>query len=107
MIALIRTARRQALPIVVPTGALAQAWRHGATQARLAGFLRVRSDAPALAPLDGPSARAAGELCGRTRTSDVIDASVVLAARSRRHHIVTGDPDDIIRLDPGAPLIVV
>lgn len=107
MIALIRSAQRKALPLTVPAGALAQAWRGGASQARLAGFLRTRRDPPAVAPLDGRVARAAGELCGRTRTSDVIDASVVLAARARRQHIVTSDPDDLGRLDPGAPLITI
>jgi hypothetical protein len=35
----------------------------------------------------------------------VIDASVVLCARARRHRIVTSDPDDLARLDPRAVLI--
>lgn len=105
MLALLRAARDRGLPLSIPAGALAQAWRNGSTQARLAAFLRVRRDAPTLVPFDGRLARAAGELCGRTRTADVIDASVVLTAHSRGHHIVTSDPDDMGRLDPGAPLI--
>ena len=107
MIALIRTARHAELPIVVPAGVLAQVWRDGRKQARLSGFLRTRRDAPILAPLDGPTARAAGELCGHTSTTDVVDASVLLCARSLGHHIVTSDPRDMTRLDPGAPVIVV
>lgn len=106
VIALLRSARARGLPLKIPAGALAQVWRSGSTQARLAAFVRVRRDAPALVPLDGRLARAAGELCGRTRTSDVIDASVVLTAHAGGHHIVTTDPDDMARLDPGAPLIV-
>lgn len=102
IVALIRTARRSGLGIAVPAGALAQVWRDGRRQARLAGLLRVRADAPQVVPLD---ARAAGELCGQTRTTDVIDASVVLCALTRGDQIVTSDPGDLRRLDPAAPLI--
>lgn len=84
MIALIWMIRRAEMPIVVPAGALAQVRRDGSLQARLAGFLRTRLDAPALAPLDGPTAPAAGELCGHIGTTDVIDASVLLCARFPR-----------------------
>src|SRR5262249_11720445 len=51
-------------------------------------------------------AREAGQLCGIRGTADVIDASVVLAARARGHRIVTSDPEDLERLDPRADLIV-
>ncbi|MGI8730102.1 MAG: hypothetical protein ACR2LK_08965 [Solirubrobacteraceae bacterium] len=33
--------------------------------------------------LDEPEARATGALCGRARTADVTDASVVIGARAR------------------------
>ena len=45
-------------------------------------------------------AKAAGVLCGRSRTADVIDASVVLAARSRDAVVVTTDETDLRRIDP-------
>ena len=46
-------------------------------------------------------AKASGELCGRTDTRDVIDASVVVCAREQRDSIVlTSDPTDIRNLDP-------
>jgi hypothetical protein len=51
-------------------------------------------------PLDGVLAEAAGTLCGRTGTSDVIDASVVLVARRARAAVVTSDVGDLRRLDP-------
>jgi hypothetical protein len=54
--------------------------------------------------LDQPLAEAAGVLCGRTGTSDVIDASVVLVARRERAVVVTSDVDDLRRLDPALPL---
>jgi hypothetical protein len=57
--------------------------------------------------LDAIRAKRAGQLCGITRTSDVIDASVVLCARARNHAVVTSDPDDLRRLDPDLELIEV
>lgn len=104
--ALIRTARQAGLSLIVPAGALGQVWRDGSRQARLAGFLRT-SRGPELVTLDGRTARAAGELCGRAGTTDVIDASVALCARQRGHDVVTSDPDDIRRLDASLPLIAV
>lgn len=103
--ALLRSARRAGLPLAVPAGALAQAWRGGTGRPGwLASWVRDGT-APLLVALDGPLARAAGALCARTATRDVIDASVLLCARARRHHIVTSDPSDLTRLDPAAPLI--
>ena len=52
-------------------------------------------------------ARAVGQLCGATGTSDVIDASVVVCAARRATAIVTSDPEDLRRLDPSIDLIVV
>ena len=39
------------------------------------------------------------ELCGRSGTSDIVDASAVVAAWSHGR-IVVSDPDDLPRLDP-------
>ena len=84
--------------IKVPVGALAQAWRGGSRQARLARALRACEEVP----LDGPTARELGTLCGRTGTDDVIDASVaVTAARALPFGpvaILTSDRDDIAPL---------
>jgi hypothetical protein len=55
--------------------------------------------------LDDVAARRAGQLCGVRRTSDVIDASVVLCARSRDHAVMTSDAPDLLRLDPGLHVI--
>jgi hypothetical protein len=99
---LLQRVRRAGAPISVPAGVVAPVWRDGRLQVRLA---RLLADADVeLVPLDDQAARAAGVLCGVTRTSDVIDASVVLCARSRDAAIATTDPGDLRRLDPGVEL---
>jgi hypothetical protein len=55
------------------------------------------SEVPAL---DQVMAEAAGILRGRTRTSDVIDASMVLTARRERAVVVTSDVGDLDQFDP-------
>lgn len=87
----------------VPAGALGQAWRNPARQVRL---VRVMSaDGIVIHPLDAASARAAGQLCAATASSDVIDASVVLVAAVVDGVTVTSDPDDLRRLDPGIDVV--
>jgi len=79
----------------VPAPVIAQAWRGGQSQARLA---RVLSGAE-LVVADGPLSRRAGELLGRARTTDVLDALVALAAQDRPgHEVLTSDPGDIQHL---------
>lgn len=89
--------------LAVPAGVIAQAWRGSLRQARLARFLALSSVTAVV--LDEPEARAAGALCGRAGTADVVDASVVICARARGHSVVTGDPDDIAALDPALRLV--
>ena len=105
LVAMIAQSLERGLTLAVPAGVVGQVWRDGRRQARLARFLG--SDAVAIETLDDQRARHAGQLCGVRGTTDVIDASVVLCARARGHRIATSDPDDIHRLDPSAPLIVV
>ncbi len=87
----------------VPAGALAQAWRNPARQVRLVRV--VSADGVVVHPLDAASARAAGQLCAATASSDVVDASVVLVAGVVDGVAVTSDPDDLRRLDPGIDLV--
>ena len=86
----------------IPAGALAQAWRNPARQVRLGRV--VAAAGVDIHPLDALQARAAGQLCGATGSSDVVDASVVLVARTVDGVAVTSDSDDLRRLDPGLPL---
>jgi len=57
--------------------------------------------------LDDHAARAAGQLCGITGTSDMVDASVAVAARDRQARVITSDPDDIRHLDHSADIFPV
>jgi hypothetical protein len=83
--------------LAVPAGVVGQVWRNGRKQARLARLLGSR--VVDVETLDDARARAAGQLCGATGTSDVVDASVVLCARRHDHGVLTCDPIDIRRLD--------
>jgi predicted nucleic acid-binding protein len=105
MIALLRRALAQGRAFRVPAGVVGQAWRDGRVQVTLARFLR--SEEVEIVPLDEHLARSCGELCGAVNPADVIDASVVILARERRDPIVTSDPNDLRRLDPGAQIIPV
>lgn len=105
IVALLAVALDREQPIAVPAGVVAQVWRDGRRQARLARLLG--GDQVEVEPLDDARARAAGQLCGVRGTADVVDASVVLCARARRHVVVTSDPDDLRQLDPKLRLVVV
>lgn len=78
---------------VIPAAALAQAWR-SPRQARLAQVV----NACMVDPLDEALAKCSGELCGQSKTSDIVDAAVVASATSRGDAILTSDPRDLRRL---------
>jgi predicted nucleic acid-binding protein len=84
-------------PLLVPAGVVAQTWRDGTRQSRLARLL----GAPLceVVALDDRQARATGQLCGVANHADVVDASVVIVARERGARVLTSDPDDLRRLD--------
>lgn len=86
-----------------PAGVVAQVWRDGRRQGRLARLLG--SGLVAVEPLDRQEAQAAGVLCGQSRTEDVIDASVALLARRYRAKVVTSDSADLLLLDPALELV--
>lgn len=91
--------------VTVPATALAQAIRQPARQARLAKL--VRQPTTDIVPLDGPDATSVGVLLAASRTTDIVDAHVVICARRARQAIVTSDPGDLRRLDPTAALVEV
>lgn len=88
--AAIKLASRGGEDVLVPSTALAQVWRGTAAQAPLAMALRYC----VISPFDS-LARAAGELCGRTRTADICDAHVALVAASQGDALYTSDPTDL------------
>ncbi|WP_329241266.1 PIN domain-containing protein [Actinoallomurus sp. NBC_01490] len=78
--------------LIVSTPVLAQVWRNGRKQAVIGRFLRrCVVDAP-----NESTAKRAGELLGRTGTSDAVDALVVATAIERgATTILTSDPNDL------------
>lgn len=97
--ALLRVAADESVAVFAPAAAIAQAWRDGARQVLLTRAL-AHCDEVAL---DGTRARAAGMLCGKAGTSDIVDASVALTAAGAARHggsvsIATSDPADIGKL---------
>jgi hypothetical protein len=105
VVALLKRALELGHSFAVPAGVVGQAWRDGRRQARLGRLLG--SAEVEIEPLSDRRAREAGQLCGATKTRDVIDASVVLCGKQRGHRIVTSDPNDLLRLDASLSLIVV
>lgn len=101
---LVELGRRAGAGLVTVAPVVAQAWRNGSRQARLARWLPmidVRSTAL-------PEAKAAGELLAGSSTSDVIDALVALTAVPG-DQLLTSDPDDLRALvaERDIPAVVV
>ncbi len=103
VLALCRVATLDRATVVVPAGVVAQVWRDGGRQARLARL--VSAIGTLVEPLDLEVAQLAGVLCGRADTTDVIDATVVIAARHHHAKVISSDPDDLSRLDPAVHVI--
>lgn len=97
MRALCREAAARGARLVIPASVVAQVFRNRARQVPLRALLA--SNITKVVALDLPLAEAAGVLCGRSATSDIVDASVVLVARRERAPVVTSDVDDLARLD--------
>jgi hypothetical protein len=89
----LKLAASRSADVLVPTAALAQVWRGTPVQTQLGRALSYC----VLAPFD-PVARAVGELCGRTRTTDICDAHVAIVAATRGDVLYTSDPRDLSRL---------
>lgn len=103
-VSLVARARERGEPLCIPAGVVGQVWRDGRRRANLTRLLG--SDSCDVVGLDDRGARAAGQLLGVSGCNDVIDATVVLCARSRNHRIATSDPDHMHRLDPHAELVI-
>ena len=100
--ALLRQALVERVRLVIPAGVVGQVVRARARQVPLFALLNAATSvAPAL---DRMLAEAAGELCCRAGTSDVVDASVALVARRENATVVTSDVEDLRLLDPGLRL---
>ena len=91
-------AERRDVDVIVPASVVAQVYR-GGRSARVAKVLK----ACVVQPLDDARARRIGVLCGKSRTADVVDAHVVLAAAAAGADVVTPDADEINHLMRFAP----
>ncbi len=94
MVARLRVAQQHNIDLRTSAIVVAQVWRDpDGRQARLARLLRAID----VRPIDEQMGRDAGLLLARARTSDPIDATVVLVA-ANGDRILTSDRHDIKRL---------
>lgn len=103
MAVLVEEAMASGSEVVIPAGVVAQAWRGGAAQARIARLLRA--SVTLIVALDQRQALRIGARCAATGVTDVIDISVALCARDRDHAVVTSDPGDIRAADPSLTVL--
>lgn len=101
---LIELGRRAGAALTTVAPVVAQAWRGGPRQARLARVLTMIE----VLPTSLSDARDAGVLLGETGTSDAVDALVALAAMPG-DQLLTSDPDDLGLLTArrGLPVTIV
>jgi hypothetical protein len=80
--------------LIVPAVVVGQAWRDGRRQVGLGRFLSTCEIESTL--LEG--AKAAGILCGKAKTSDVVDATVIVVALTYQAIVFTSDAGDMVKL---------
>lgn len=105
VVALVARATQRGMRIAIPATALAQVMRNPARQARISRL--ARQTGTDLVSLDGPDATAVGLLLASSRTSDIVDAHVVVCAGRAGQAVITSDPDDLKRIAPKLQLVVV
>ncbi|HET6190232.1 MAG TPA: PIN domain-containing protein [Trebonia sp.] len=103
MAVLIEQAMAARAELAVPAGVVAQAWRGGARQVRIAKLLQLQ--VTSIVALDAKLALRVGARCASTGSTDVVDVSVALCASDRGHPVVTSDPGDIAAIGPALALV--
>jgi DNA-binding LacI/PurR family transcriptional regulator len=103
MAVLVEEALASHAELAIPAGVVAQAWRGGAGQARIARLLRA--SVTAVVPLDQRLALRVGARCAASGISDVVDVSVALCARDRGHPVISSDPEDIRAAEPSLKVL--
>lgn len=84
-------------PLATSAGVIAQIWRGGARDQAPVSILLRQTE---VVDLTYPIAKILGRILGLTRTSDPIDAHVVLIARERAWPVLTSDVSDLLAIDP-------
>jgi predicted nucleic acid-binding protein len=97
-------ADRAKVTLSTSSAVVAQVWRGGGRQARLARLLG--SDLVTEIPLDPAAGRRIGVLAAAVGSSDVVDGHVALIALDRDAVVLTSDPEDIARWGVPAQRIV-
>ena len=96
-------AERRAVPMGTTEAVVAQVWRDGGRQARLAAFLKSTE----ILPLD--DGRFVGRLLAAAGSDDLVDAHLVAVALRLADDVLTGDLADftaiVAPLGPSAPAI--
>lgn len=98
LLADLKRADELGLPIRVPAGSLAQAWRGGPRSASIARLLQYASTVR----VDEGSAKEIGVFLAHLRfpeseKPDVVDAHVALVTRATQSLVWTSDPSDMVR----------
>jgi predicted nucleic acid-binding protein len=94
-------AHEEAEPVITSAAVVAQVIRDRSRQVTLERVLLGVEERP----LDSAAARQIGQLLGKSRTSDVVDAAVALLA-TPGDEVLTSDPRDLRRLLPGRSVTV-
>ena len=89
----IHSTRQSGISLKTHGGVIAQVWRGGRDQARLARVLRMVETVP----LNEELGRQTGVLLAHCGLSDAIDAALVAMAE-HGDEIITSDPDDLVML---------
>ena len=98
-------ADRGHLALATSAAVVAQVWRGGNRQARLARFLA--SDLVTELALDSEASRRVGVLAAAAHGArDVVDGHIAVIALDRDAVVLTSDPDDIVRWGVPATNIV-
>lgn len=101
----LRELLRRVNRVCIPAGVLAQVWRTGTgRQVPLARLIADR-DVVEVVALDEDEACAVGRRIAQCAHPDIVDVHVALCARLRGQTVVTSDPDDIARADPGLDIV--
>lgn len=89
-----KTALAEGRDVIIPAIVVGQAWRDSRRQPLLGRALKTCQ----IEPTGLETAKAAGVLCGRAGTSDVVDATVMVTAIAHRAIIITSDHKDMAEL---------
>ncbi len=81
--------------LTTSSAVVAQVWRGGARQVRLARFLT--SDLVTELPLGRETSRRIGAIAAAIGAHDVVDGHIAVIALERDAIVITSDPDDIAR----------